>query len=247
MDKAGFKFTEGQRAKLLKCWPRKAEQKQAETFLDFAEGSISRWLPKRLKPGPTPVKEQIKKAERIGSAAREMVAALEDMPEDVAGHLNVGWLRRKYGEEYFRQHKEACRNDMGNQKARLYEVLANATAGQPISHRESERDKLPPDLPRMLPAILDTLKPLEDAAFDLANMTRDAKNWQNKELEQNLAISLALEYERIFEKPPSPANGSNFRKFAAELSKILGFELGAGTVAYACDAVRILRQTQRVT
>lgn len=240
MDKAGFKFKESQRAKLLKCWPRKAEQHQAGVFLDFAESVISGWLPKTI-PGPTPVKEQIKKAGRIRLAAREMVAALEDMPEDVAGLLNVIWLRDKYGEDYFHQHAEASRKDQKNQMAQLLEVCACALAGKPSPSFTSALDKLPPDLPRMLPVILDALKHLECAAFDLANMTRGCKNWQNKELEQELAIGLALAYADHFDKLPSPANGSNFRKFAAELSEILGFELGAGTVAYACDAVRIYR------
>lgn len=241
-----FQFTEEQRAELLKCWQRRAEREQAAEFLDEAELCISSWLPE-LQRRPTPVKKKIECAERLQKAAQEMVAALGGMPPDVAALLNVMWLRQKYGDDYFRQHSEACLKDRENQVAGLYKVLAHSIAGKPRPHIVSELDKLPPDFLKSIPAIVGMLKPLEVAAMDMTEGIRAEKNWNPKEHEKRLALSLALGYARVYGKPPSAANGSNFRKFAAQLSKILGLHIGADIVAYSCETVSIYPQKQLKT
>ncbi len=48
----------------------------------------------------------------------------------------------------------------------------------------------------------------------------------NKEREKILIGGLACIYEKHLGKPPSAGNGSIFRKFAAELSNIIGYKLG---------------------
>lgn len=238
MAKDTFKFKPEQRADLLKyCWTRKADKLLAEPFLDSVESCIAAWLPETSTP-PTSAHLKIKHAERLHTAAAEMRAALEAMPPDVAGLLNIGWLRNRYGEDYFKWHNEACRKDKESQISHLYQVYACGLAGKEMPVRITECSKLPPSMLIQVAPTVDFLRSLEVSASVMARREKGAKQWQNKELEKNLAVSLVFQYRQLFGKPPSAANGSSFRRFTARISKILGYELGANIVSDACNFIR---------
>lgn len=239
MAKEEFKFTPKQRVDLLKAgWKRETDLERAGRFLDGAEICITGWLLKTKTTPPTSTKNKIAYAKNIHQVAQEMLEVLEHMPHDVADVLNIGWLKDRYGDNYFRQHSEACRQDTANNLNYLYEVLAHGLAGTDMPTRATELSKLPPNMSKQLPLVIDFLTSLSVSANTMADREKNAKQWQNKDIEKSLALWLALEYETVFGKVPSKANGSNFRLFAAKLSKILGYDLGASVVAYACETVK---------
>jgi hypothetical protein len=223
-----------------------SDRERANAYLDDAELSISIWLPHTKNP-PTSTAQKIAHAKRLSNAASELNSALEAMPTDVADFLNVIWLRFCYGNDYFKRHSEACEHDKKNQMNRIFYAFASALSTEPRPPYVTETDKLPPDFHKKLPGVQDFLRALRFAATEMAAMETGAKQWQNVELERELALFLALSYRKHFGKPPSSANGSSFRKFAAELSRLLGYRLGANTVAYACDAVKIHQENEPIS
>lgn len=237
MKKSEFKFTDTQRQGLLKCWKRQGDRLRAKEFLDDVESRIDRWLPETTKPRTSEAKK-IAIAKRIQQAATEMLGALNDLPPDVAELLNVVWLRKAYGDGYFQRHSEACEADRKTAPARMVRAgFVRGLTGQEPPEDVTELSKLPPDFLTQVETVMTFLLPLTDAAKEIEEAWRGSKQWQDKDLEKQLMFAAALDYRRHFDKPPSPANGSSFRKFAAELSKILsGFDFGACIVKECCES-----------
>lgn len=93
----------------------------------------------------------------------------------------------------------------------MTQVFLNALAGKERANPITEYSKLPPDMMVQVTPTIGFLKSMTVSANAMATMYKEAKQWQNKEMEKDLAISLAFEYGRLFGKLPSPANGSSFR------------------------------------
>jgi hypothetical protein len=108
---------------------------------------------------------------------------------------------------------------------------------QAVEVEQKECSKMPPDLNQLSP-LIDYLQSLVLSSGVMERHEKREKQWQNKHLEKSLAFFLASIYSDHFGKHPSAANGSSFRLFAAGLSKILGYDLGAIVVAGACKTVR---------
>ena len=114
----------------------------------------------------------------------------------------------------------------------------------------SELSKLPPDFFKQAGVTTDFLRVVINASQEIATFKRGAKQWHNKEAEENLLYSLALSYKVHFGKLPSAANprkgqpesAAPFRQFVAELSIILGCKLGADI---AREVVSALTKLQR--
>ena len=236
MKKPSFKFTDTQRHELLKCWVQHARKKNAAMFLDDAEFRIDIWLENDVTKPHTAEASKIAIAKRINAAATEMLAALDDIPSDVAGFLNVVWIDVAYGQYFFQRRSEACKADQETAIDRLFSRTFALLAGKETPPELTEFDKLPPDFLKQLPGVKGWLEPLARAADDMESMLVGAKQWNRKELEKSLIFSLAIGYRKCFGKPPSSANGSSFRRFAKELSGVLtGYEFGANIVKECCE------------
>lgn len=239
MKKELFAFTASQRRELLKCWVQKSQKQTVDRFLNDAEFRIECWLRNEARKPHTSAAKTIATLNRLNAAAAEMLAALNDLPADVAELLNVGWIHEAYGNKHFQKIHNAYDADRKANVSRMREQLAAAIVGNEPPPIAKEVDKLPPDFLKQLPGVKGWLEPLAHAARDMASMMAEAKQWNRKELEENLIFSLAIGYRECFGKPPSSANGSSFRRFAAGLSKILtGYErFGANIVKKSCEAV----------
>lgn len=254
MSKSGFCFNDEQRTALLTCWKRPRDREIAAAYLTEAEWIVASWLQKLEQYPPTGVKDQITHAGDLCGKAQALLASLECLPQDMAGLLNVFWLRQQYGETYFRMHEEAHRKDYENTTTLRMPVIAGlrgfATDNAPETPIVvSEVSKLPPDFFQQAKITIDFLRGVEIASRKMAASIRGSKNWHNKEAEENLLYSLALLYEDHFSKLPSAANprtgqpesASPFRKFLAELRGILGVKLGADITREVVGALKKIR------
>lgn len=238
MERLDFKFSAAQRNELMRCWKRSSEQGKVALFLDDVECCIGRWLPKANNP-PTSTRQKLHSAACLSKASIEMISALEAMPPDVEGMLNVYWLQSCYGDDYTRRHREACKADRKNHIPRMLQAFADGLTGKVSTPYVSAVDKLPPNFHKQLPIVLGFLRHLDIAAKEFKKNEIGARQWKNKELEEDLAISIAFAYAKHFGKLPSPSNGSSFRRLASALSKLLGWDIGAHVVKCACDTVTI--------
>lgn len=241
-----FKLKERQRQALLTCWKRPRDREIAAVFLLDVEVIVSDWLQQLERHPSTGIKEQIAHAEDLHKKSISVRDALKDLPGDVAGLLNVIWVRSKYGMEYFRLHSEAYRKDRERNSPRklmLTSVVRGlAPDGTPDAPPEvSEASKLPPDFIKQAEDVLDFLDVLATASAVMGDMLKGAKQWHNKEPEKRLLYALALSYELHFGKRPSAANGTLFRKLVSDLSDILGYELGADITREVVAALARIR------
>jgi hypothetical protein len=172
---------------------------------------------------------------------KSLTAQIEQMPADVKDMLNVIWGQLRHGEDYFDRRKNAYEADKKDQLSRMLETIIHAAKGDDWEY-VGEVDKLPPDLHKHMPEMLNDLVALEHAASTFEKMTKDSKQWNRKPLEEDLAISLAMFYFYCFDKIPSAANGSSFRKFSSEFSTVTGYIIGADLVRLACKTVRIWKE-----
>jgi len=253
MEKPAFRFKEEQRNKLRDYWKRPRDREIAAAYLLEVEWIVASWQQKKEQYPPTGVKKQIARAGDLCGKAKSLLASLECLPWDVAELLNIVWLRQKYGEAYFRKYEEACRKDCEHNKRGM--ALAAAQALVPDRYPAnspdvSELSKLPPDFFKQAGVTTDFLRVVINASQEIATFKRGAKQWHNKEAEENLLYSLALSYKVHFGKLPSAANprkgqpesAAPFRQFVAELSIILGCKLGADI---AREVVSALTKLQR--
>lgn len=201
---ASFNFTDIQRQKLMRVWPRATDRQKAEKFINHVENIVEIWLPGAQEPKAT-IPEMRNYAASIHKAAIALQSALDAPPENVAFHLKAhvdGWLNG-----FHRHEHEEVTNDLRC---------------------------LFPDIPRpglfemaeVLDSWLDLLRKFSEK---LSVMNGISGN--DKSAEKQLIFMLAGTYEQDFGKPPKASNGSNFRKFSSELSGILGWELGANIVS----------------
>lgn len=240
MKKSEFKFTDTQRQELLRCWKREGDHSKAGNFLTDVEFRIGMWLPKTVEPRKSEA-EKIAIAKRVQRAATQMLGALLDLSPDVAAFLNVMWLHEAYGAEYFQRHSAACEaaEKLSAEKAYRVGFIRGLTDKEP-PEVPTEVSQLPPDFLAQIETVKTWLQHLEAASEQMGKILSGAKKWQDKELEKELLFAVALDYQRHFGKPPSSKNGSSFRKFAADLSRISGFEFGACIVKECCEgAARI--------
>lgn len=248
MNSRAFRFTEEQRQRLLTCWKRPGDKKAASEFIKFSELLIADWLVENQQSPKTSIRNQIAQASNIRGKAKDLLIALDDLPNDVAAFINVGWLRERYGESYFEQHSEACRKDRENNSPKRIVARAFLQAFYPKNETEtfqSEFSKLPPNFEQSTVEVSDYLRALIVAAGDMATILRDSKQWHNKEAEKDLLLSLAICYADNFGKPPSAANKgktgseSPFRKFLADLEDMFEWNFGTPLIREVVDTVRI--------
>ena len=106
----------------------------------------------------------------------------------------------------------------------------------PLASALPPRDrKLPPDFWELAASTKTWLEPLVRVTHDFDEYLRTAKKWQEKSLEKELLLPIARAYVTNFQKSPSPANGSSFRRFTRELSKITGYDFGVCIVKACCE------------
>lgn len=251
MGKSDFRFNDEQRTALLTCWKRPRDRKIAAAYLLEVEWIVASWQQKKEQYPPTGVKKQIILAGDLCGKAQALLESLECLPQDMAGLLNVFWLRQQYGEAYFRMHEEAHRKDHESNYALRMAVIAGlrniAFDNVPETPTlVSEVSKLPPDFFLQAKITINFLRGVEIASRKMAASIQGQKNWHNKESEENLLYSLALLYRDHFGKLPSAANprtgqpesASTFRKFLAELCGILGIKLGANIIREVLGALK---------
>lgn len=242
MKQPPFRFTDDQRSKLIRCWKRRIDHVSAEKFLNDAEWRISAWL-QETKEQRTSAAGQIQHADSLHQAADRLLEELNKLPRDVAKNLNTYFIRAAHGEDWFRQHREACEADRKHSiECAISDGLSGGFAGKEPPPRMTEYSKLPPDLLQTLNITQDWLAALSNAAEEMQNTIKGAKQWQDKELEWSLMFSLAIGYKSAFGKAPSPTNGSVFRKLAIELSTVLHCTFGADVVRNACDSLKLLNR-----
>lgn len=254
-----FRFTDEQRKYLQEwCWKRPADRVIAAAYLLDIEHVISEWKCEIERHPPSLIREQISHAECIQHKAAELLQALDGLPKDVADQLNVTWLRLKYGDAYFEQHREACRKDKKNKTALRNAFISGLNSFAPDRHQspqliQTELSKLPLDFIQHTEIVLDYLRVLVQASGDVSDMHKQAKQWHNKEAEERLLLGIALAYEHHFGKLPSSANSrtaqpesaSPFRKLVRELEAILNLELGAPLIRNAITILNKYRKDLR--
>lgn len=233
-----FRFTEKQLNRLLRVWPRSSDQEKARKFLEHVELTLARKL---QQPSPTPVKQMIAYAADLHRSIKSLLTLIEQMPADVKDMLDISWVQLRHGADYYDKLFLALEADKNNQRAMLLETAIHALRGDDWGY-VSEVDKLPPDLHKHMPEMLNDLIALEHAASTFEKMTKDSKRWNPKTLESKLAASFGLLYFYCFDKIPSAANGSSFRKFSSEFSEVTGYHIGADLVRWACETVRIHKE-----
>lgn len=246
MKKTEFKFKDTQRKALLTCWQRKSDRDKVEKFLVVVELQITIWLSGAKKP--TPERKKIAHAKTICEATTKLLYELDSLPTDVSDLMNVFWLHHAYGDEYFSQADDASAQDKKTARQRTYAEVCHAIANawhvgndeRIAAPQKVEFSKLPPDFLTLAKTVKGFLRPLVSATEEMEKTLVGAKQWQNKDLEKRLVTSIGSSYQTHFGKRPSGANGSTFRKLTSELSKILGYDLGANIVKDYCDTIRYL-------
>lgn len=251
MAESGFRFNDEQRTTLLSCWKRPRDREIAAAYLQDVERLAADYLDQKKQHPPTGIKQQIALANDLRRNAEAMLVSLDRLPQDFAKLINVAWLNEKYGDEYFKLHTDACLNDRANNTARklVTSALVRGFApdgAPPHPPAVSELLKLPPDYFKQADIAADFLRTLAGASKTIVWMLKGAKQWHNKEAEEDLLYSLALRYEGHFGKLPSAANQragqpestSPFRKFLVELSSILRIKLGANIIRDVLGALK---------
>lgn len=236
-----FEFKDTQRKDLLTCWQRQTDREKVAKFLVEVEQRITILL--TTKPH-TPEGKKIAHAKTICKAATKLLNELDSLPTDVSDLMNVFWLHHAYGDEYFSQANDASAQDEKTALQRTYAEVCHAIANawhigkdeRNAAPQKAEFCKLPPDFLMLAKTVKGFLRPLVSATEEMEKTLVGAKQWQNKEFEKGLVSSIGSAFQKHFGKRPSGANGSTFRKLAAELSKILGYDLGANIVKDYCDA-----------
>lgn len=219
MKKHEFLFNDTQRGDLVCCWKRINDRKKAKEFLGDVEILISAWLRENNKPRTT-VANQIhhaarlnKNAEQLLKAAADMLDTLGGLPSDVSKILNIHFIYAAYGENYFKQHKEACKADRGLFRVDLARAFVSGLTGKELLQRATEVSKLPPDFLQQLEDMKGWLTPLKQAAYDLHKVTIGAREWQDREPEKNLLFTVALSYiknisEKFLRQPMAVLSGN---------------------------------------
>lgn len=196
-----FNFTDVKRKELMRVWKRSADRQKAESFIGGAEKIVEDWLSFAEEQRTSAPKARAYAAD-ILKAATALQQALDALPEDVVITLKACVIERLYVTESRRKHEKAARD------------LRCLFPGEQY-----------PGLIEMAEVLESQLDLLGKAAEKLAVI--ESSSGVNKGAEKWLVDILTVGYKQHFGKPPSASNGSNFRKFLAELSKILGYDLGA--------------------
>lgn len=190
-----FYFTEDQRSELLRLLPSRTvkDKESASCFVEAVQRQVESWLSLDFKLFVTSPRDGKEKLERIEKAAKELHAAMDDIPPDIGAVLGADMITRLYCDPYAQEHPEIT--------AKL----------KSFGHPNLLREDLLDELVRVLG---------ESAACIASNL--NVKSGPNNGRMIGLVAKLADSYGKCFQKEPASGNGSNFRKFLAELSGILG-------------------------
>jgi len=217
-----FAFTDDQRRNLLLELPRRSAKNReaANRFVEAARHEVEGWLSLDIQLLTTTPKNHKEKLERLTNAASEIRAALDDIPSDTGGYLHAEIITTLHCDPYKRKH------------LRIGWKLKQLGIHDPCEDNFLE----------------ELLGVLEESASRMANTYEVRPGVDNGQM-ISLAAKLADFYSDCFQKMPSASNGSNFRKFMAELSTILGDSdwmltdcFGAQTVQDAIERVEAARK-----
>lgn len=240
MNQDKFSFTSAQRKNLLQCWKRQTDRSKAQKFIDDTERCINEWLPKTTEPRAG-VAEQRKILQDMHEAALKILDTLNRMPRELGDFLNFLWIEKAYGGKYFVLHDETSHPSDSAQ--RLHDSAFDLAVPLTGALKTPRGRKLPPDFWELAASAKTWLEPLVLVTHDFDEYLRTAKKWQEKSREKNLLLPIARSYVTNFRKLPSPTNGSSFRRFAAELSKILEYDFGACIVKDCCEITEMIMIT----
>lgn len=196
-----FSLTNEQRKRLVNSgWQTAANRAKAENFIHSSQNIIKHWLAIALE-GQSKAPDRRNSASKIKKAAQKLRHTLNISPADVnetiAAEMDVRLFLPRDYPEYI-EAANYLRRATGKEYTNLYQMAD----------------------------ILDCwLSLLSEAAGEVAAIK--SASGENKGREKWLVFNLAASYEFHFGELPSPENDSCFRIFCAELSKILGYELGA--------------------
>jgi hypothetical protein len=206
-----YAFKDAERAELLRVLPERSarDRAAAQLFVEAARIEVRHFL-FDVPLYSTSEKQHKEKLESLAKAARALHAALDAIPADTGASLHAEIFTTLWCDPYKFHHMR-----IGKQLTKL---------GLTSFCNDD-----------FLEGLLDVL---EQAATRLAgtHKVRTKAKPENK-IMLGLTAKLVRHYRTFFQKEPTAGNGSNFRKFMGELSRITGYEFGAETVKEAIELV----------
>lgn len=234
MDKQAFKFTEEQRKSLLECWGRKKEKTLAVDFLDAVELSINIWRNIELSNPPASRKEEQQQLGNLALKAKEMIRAFEGLSHDVACALPFVL--------YFEKQDEVSLNFKVNYR------LISPLPGQSPQGQDAYRliAEAFPDPITQADFCMGFLRRIKAAAEDFGLERLHEQTRIIKYNEVSLLGNLIEDYKEHFGKYPAAGNArggepegtSPFRKFAAEIGKIVSRAPGMPTIMLGAPIIK---------
>lgn len=207
---APFEFSDSQRIKLLKVWPRRKDQQKSTTYIDQVQSHIELWL-SIVEEENTSAPQTRTHANKLLNRIDSLRQAFDELPEDFISELDANVMARLHVQKYKYE----------------YEVAKNAIKTIVNTPHESQR-KTYPSLEEVYEILNELLVLVKDASASMSVLK--GRPGPDKNYEKLLVKWLAEDYENVFGKAPSSSNGSTFRRLASELSSILGYELGANII-----------------
>ncbi|HOY69560.1 MAG TPA: hypothetical protein PL131_02235 [Methylotenera sp.] len=204
---ANFDFNGKQKSDLLKAWKRKNDRELAAQYIDAVRGPIELWL-SLVEGGKTAIPHFKDYATKLSKNIASVINTCNSLPEDVVSRMDAMVVERLYLAKY------KYENSMSKDALKALAIT---------SHAHWIKTEYP-GLEEMWEVLHDFLVIIQDVANELGELK--GKAGPDVGNEKLLVSWLAEAYESVFNEIPSSENGSNFRKFAAELSKILGYSLG---------------------
>jgi hypothetical protein len=226
-----FSFTDQQKKDLLRCWKRIGDHERAVTFLESTRSILEVWLSLEKNDGRINAKKLKGSAANINSAAKSLIASLDELPYMVQAMLNMEITTRLNITEHQAtdgvvlrdlKHLAGCATlDEYDVLKILFVKAVNAAYIPHAAHAAPDGYDLIEILEKLLGVLIAaSAKP---ASIRLSP-------GQDKGREKLLIEWLVTAYGRDFNKLPKSTNGSIFRKFVAGISEILKRKLGAEIV-----------------
>jgi hypothetical protein len=211
---APFTFSDAQRKKLMRAWPRKADKNNAESYIASVEPLVEKWL-SFVNERKSTIPQLRQHATAIQEAAKAMKDALETPPADVAASIDAHVKELLYSSHCHEYHETV----------HGLRLLFPDTA-YPGAIEISEV------LDGWLDLLMKSIAPLVELV---------GVNSKDKGTEKELVHWLADAFFKHFNELPSGYAGSQFGNFCDALSKVLGWEFGEPTRVKICQLINSIK------
>jgi len=207
---ADYQFSENDRAKLLKVWPRKNDKEKAVKFILAIQRNLKYYL--LFNDDKSNTKDKNNRVNDLIKYSNNLIKELDRLPNDICGEIN-GLVKENL---YFSENKKTSHV----LKAASDAMSSNNT--QPAFFEMADIIKVFLNV-----IILESKKTLPISTKSGKNISREIY----------LIKEFAKTYYDVFNEVPASGNRSKFRNFIKEFSNITNITLGAPAVNHALKSV----------